>query len=206
MNSVTASHPSLGPGSKYDLEQRLAALKPTDTTRGFLFGAALDLVKTQVGEDAVKRCLEAAGTAKFTAFFSYPVSTFLKLSYAAAHELSARSGASFEASMQLLGARVAPSFLESTTGKMLMSLVGKEPKRLMDSMPTAYKTSWDHGTCSLAWTGPKNGRFTYSGNAVPAPYFAGSVQQILVAGQLKGTKVAPRQVSVMESQVDFSWE
>jgi uncharacterized protein (TIGR02265 family) len=165
----------------------------------------LDLVKTQMGEAAAKRCLEAAGTAKFTAFFSYPVSTFLKLSYAAAHELAPKHGG-FEAAMQLLGARVAPSFLESTTGKMLMSLVGKEPKRLMDSMPTAYKTSWDHGTCTLAWTGPKSGRFTYSGNAVPAPYFAGSVQQILAAAQLKGAKVSPRQVSVTESQVDFSWE
>jgi uncharacterized protein (TIGR02265 family) len=204
MNSVTASHPSVGLGSKHDLEQRLALLKPTDTTRGFVFGAALDLVKSEVGEEAVKRCLEAAGTAKFTAFFSYPVSTFVKLVYAAARELSVKHGG-FEASMHLLGNRVAPSFLESTTGKMLLSLVGKESKRLMDSMPTAYRTAWDHGSCALVWTGPKSGRFTYN-NAVPAVYFAGSVQQILNAAQLKGVKVTARQVSTLESQVEFSWE
>jgi uncharacterized protein (TIGR02265 family) len=204
MNSVTASTPSVELGSTYDMEQRLAVLKPTDTTRGFLFGAALDLVKAQAGEEGVKRCVDAAGGGKFTAFFSYPVSTFLKLTYAAAHELSAKNGG-FEAALQLLGARVAPSFLESTTGKMLISLVGKEPKRLMDSMPTAYKTAWDHGSCSLTWTGPQSGRFTYSGNVIPAPYFAGSVQQILSAAQLKGAKVSTRQASMMESLVDFSW-
>jgi uncharacterized protein (TIGR02265 family) len=204
MNSVTGSHPSVGLGSKHDLEQRLAAIKPTDTTRGFVFGAALDLVKTQLGEESTKRCLEAAGTGKFTAFFSYPVSTFLKLSYAAARELSAKNGG-FEGAMHLLGNRVAPSFLESTTGKMLLSLVGKEPKRLMDSMPTAYKTAWDHGNCSLTWTGPKSGRLTYN-NVVPAVYFAGSVLQILNAAQLKGAKASATQVSLLESQVDFSWE
>ncbi|MFL5353626.1 TIGR02265 family protein [Archangium sp.] len=204
MSSTSTAQPTQGPGAQRELEQRLAALGPKDTTRGFLFGSALEVVKSHGDLEALKRCTEAAGGGSFTAFFSYPVNTFLKLTYACANELSGRYGG-FDGAMQQLGFRVAPRFLESTTGKMLLSLVGKEPKRLVDSMPTAYKTAWDHGTCSLVWSGPKSGRLTYV-NAVPVHYFAGSVLQILAAAQLKNTKAIGRQLSLTESTVDFSWE
>jgi uncharacterized protein (TIGR02265 family) len=204
MNSTSTTKSSLPPALQRELEQRLATVGPKDTTRGFLFGAALELVKSQTDAEALKRCVEAAGGGSFTAFFSYPVSTFLKLSYACAHELSGKFGG-FDGAMQQLGFRVAPRFLESTTGKMLMSLVGKEPKRLIDSMPTAYKTAWDHGNCTLTWNGPKSGRLTYV-NAVPVAYFAGSVLQMLSAAQLKGAQAIGKQHTVTESTVDFSWE
>jgi uncharacterized protein (TIGR02265 family) len=205
MSSTPTAQSSQGfAAMQRELEQRLGAVAAKDTTRGFLFGSAMDLVRTEVGPDALKRCVDAAGSGNFTAFFSYPVSTFLKMTYAAARELSDKHGG-FDAAMQHLGFRVAPRFLESTTGKMLLSLVGKEPKRLIDSMPSAYKTAWDHGACSLTWSGPKSGRIDYV-NAIPAPYFAGSVLQILNAAQLKGIRATPKQTSLTEFSVDFSWE
>jgi uncharacterized protein (TIGR02265 family) len=205
MNSTSSAQPSHASVASKELEQRLAALTPKDTTRGFLFGAALEVVKTQVGEDAAKRCTEAAGGGSFTAFFSYPVSTLLKLVYAASKELSGKHGG-FDGALQLLGYRVAPRFLESTTGKMLLSLVSnKDPKRLIDSLPTAYRTAWDHGSCSLKWVGPKSGRLSYT-NAMPVAYFAGSVQQMLAAANLKGIQVTGRQVGLTACEVDFSWE
>lgn len=205
MNSTSTAQPTQGPGgAQRELEQRLATVGPKDTTRGFLFGSALDVVKSLGDVEALKRCTVAAGTGNFTAFFSYPVSTFLKLSYACATELSGKHGG-FDPALQQLGFRVAPRFLESTTGKMLLSLVGKEPKRLVDSMPTAYKTAWDHGSCSLVWNGPRTGRLTYV-NAVPVAYFAGSVMQILSAAQLKNPQAIGRQLSLSECTVDFSWE
>jgi uncharacterized protein (TIGR02265 family) len=205
MNSTSSAQPSQGAGAQSELEQRLVLLTPKDTTRGFLFTAALDVVKSQLGEAAVKRCIEAAGGGSFTAFFSYPVSTLLKLSYAASRELSGKNGG-FDGALQLLGYRVAPRFLESTTGKMLLSLVSnKDPKRLIDSLPTAYRTAWDHGSCSLKWLGPKNGRLAYV-NAMPVSYFAGSVQQMLAAAQLTGARVTGRQTGLTSSEVDFSWE
>jgi len=205
MNSTSsAQQPQGAGGAQKELEQRLALLTSKDTTRGFLFTAALDLVKSQVGEDAVKRCTEAAGAASFNAFFSYPVSTLLKLIYAAAKELSGKYGG-FEGALQQLGYRAAPRFLESTTGKMLLSLVGKEPKRLIDSLPTAYRTAWDHGSCALQWMGPKSGRLSYT-NTMPVAYFAGSVQQMLTAANLKGIQVTGRQVGQTSCEVDFSWQ
>lgn len=201
---TTPPQPLLGLGSAKDLEQRLAATGPKDTTRGFLFNAALEVVKTQAGEVAMKRCVEAAGGGSYTAFFSYPVTALVKLTYMGARELSIKFG-SFEGAMEEFGYRVAPRFLESTTGKMLLSLVGKEPKRLIDSLPTAYKTAWDHGNCTLTWTGPKSGRLTYV-NALPVAYFVGSVKQMLAAAQLKGTQVRSQQTSPTECTIDFSWE
>ncbi|HEX5749876.1 MAG TPA: DUF2378 family protein [Archangium sp.] len=190
--------------TQQQLEQRLALVGPKDTTRGFLFGSALELVRTEGNAESLKRCVDAAGSGNFTAFFSYPVSTFLKLTYAAARELSDKHGG-FDGAMQHLGMRVAPRFLESTTGKMLLSLVGKEPKRLIESMPSAYKTAWDHGSCTLTWTGPKSGRVDYV-NAVPGAYFAGSLMQILNAAQLKGARATVRQSTLTDFSVEFSWE
>nr|QKW93778.1 hypothetical protein [Vitiosangium cumulatum] len=204
MNSTSTAQSSTGSVAQRELEQRLAAVGPKDTTRGFLFSAALEVVRSQADAEALKRCVEAAGNSNFTAFFSYPVPTLLKLLYAASRELSSKHGG-FDGAMQQLGFRVAPRFLESTTGKMLLSLVGKEPKRLIDSMPTAYKTAWDHGNCTLTWTGPKGGRLAYT-NVIPVQYFAGSVMQILSAAQVKGAQATGKQLSLTESTVDFSWD
>jgi uncharacterized protein (TIGR02265 family) len=187
-----------------ELEQRLASLTPKDTTRGFLFNAALDLVRSEAGEDAVKRCLEAAGSSGFTAFFSYPVSTLVQLIHAAAHELSDRYGG-FDEALRQLGAQVAPHFLGSATGRMLLSLMGKEPQQRFDSLPTAYRMWWDHGSCSLTWVSPRSGRLHYD-NAMPVAYLVGSVMPLLTGPRLQGARVNGRQTGPTTSEVDFSWE
>lgn len=203
MNSTSSVQSAQGAALQQELQRRLATVGPKDTTRGFLFSSALELVRSQGGAEGLKRCVEVTGGGSFTAFFSYPVNTFLKLVYTAAQELGDKYGG-FDGAMQQLGFRAAPPFLESTSGKMLLSLVGKEPRRLFDSMPSAYKTAWNHGTCSLVWTGSRSGRFTY-GNAVPVSYFTGSVLQILSAAQLEGAQAVGHQASLTECSVDFSW-
>ncbi|MET0404854.1 MAG: DUF2378 family protein [Cystobacter sp.] len=203
MGISTAAASTWSLSAQQELERRLGTVGYKDTTRGFLFGTALEVVKGQASREAYQRCVEAAGAGSFTAFFSYPVSTLLKLSYAAARTLAPYHGG-FENAMQYLGFRAAPRFLESTTGRMLMSLVGKDPTRLIDSMPTAYKTAWDHGGCALKWLGPRAGRLSYT-NALPHPYFAGSMQQVLSSAKLRGTVVG-RQVSLTECTVEFAWE
>ncbi len=202
MTSMAATRSAWQLGEQQELDRRLALVGHKDTTRGFLFGTALEVLKAQVGTETYQRCASAAGTGTFTAFFSYPVSALLRLSYAAARALGPYHGG-FEGALQHLGFRAAPRFLESTTGKMLMSLVGKDPTRLIDSMPTAYKTAWDHGSCKLQWLSARSGRFTYS-NALPFPYFTGSVQQVFASAKLNATVVG-RQVNLLESTVDFSW-
>jgi uncharacterized protein (TIGR02265 family) len=203
MMSMAATRLASQLSDPQELERRLGTVGYKDTTRGFLLGTALDVVRGQANPESFKRCVDAAGSGSFTAFFSYPVSALLKLSYTAARALAPFHG-SFEGAMHHLGFRAAPRFLESTTGRMLMSLVGKDPTRLIDSMPTAYKTAWDHGTCALKWLGPRAGRLSYT-NALPFAYFAGSMQQVLSSAKLRGTVVG-RQVSLTECTVEFTWE
>ena len=189
-------------GASQELEQRLALVGPKDTSRGFLFGTALEVVRSEGTAAALKRCALAAGGEHFTAFFSYPITTLLKLTYAAARELRVLHG-SFNGAMEHLGLRAAPRFLDSASGKMLLSLVGKEPRRLLESMPTAYKTAWDHGQCRLTWRGPQRGQLHYT-SVIPVSYFVGSVRQVLSAARLEG-RVVGQQESLTESTVDFSW-
>lgn len=189
-------------GAAQELDRRLAVVGTKDTTRGFLFGTALELVRSEGTASALKRCALAAGSDHFTAFFSYPLTALLRLIYSAARELSGLYGG-FDGAMQQLGLRTAPRFLESASGKMLMSLVGKEPRRLLESMPTAYKTAWDHGQCRLTWTGPQSGQLHYT-SAIPVAYFVGSVRQILSTTRLE-CKPVGQQVSLTECTVSFRW-
>lgn len=189
-------------GSSQDLERRLAVVGPRDTTKGFLFGTALEVVRQQGTAAALKRCAEAAGNTHFMPFFSYPIATLLKLTYAVARELRSPYS-NFDGAMQQLGFRAAPRFLDSTAGKMLLSLVGREPRRLIEGMPSAYKTAWEHGRCQLNWGGTRHGQLHYT-SVIPVSYFVGSVQQILTVAGLSG-RATGRQLSLMESTVDFSW-
>ena len=84
-----------------------------------------------------------------------------------------------------------------------MSLVGRDPRRLIEGMPTAYKTAWEHGRCQLTWGGARHGQLHYT-SVIPVAYFVGSVQQILTAAGLPG-RATGRQLGLMESVVDFSW-
>lgn len=187
-----------------ELEQRLATLSPRDTTRGFLFNTALELVRSQGDAEALARCLRVTEGRNFNAFFAYPVPTLLKLAYAAARELSGRYGG-FDGAMRQLGLNATPRFLESSMGKTLLSLAGREPRKLIGTMPSAYMMAWHHGSCSLSWTSDRSGRFSYV-NIMPVAYFTGSVLHVLSVLQAQGVQVTGRQTSLTECLVDFSWK
>jgi uncharacterized protein (TIGR02265 family) len=205
MDSISTGQPQEPLGSPRDLEQRLAVIQPTDTARGFLYNSALELVETQVGPAALKSCNEVLGGKTQKAFFTYPMGSLLKLLHCAADALSDKYGG-FEPAMQHLGFRATPGFLESAAGKMLMSLVGKEPRRLFEGLPTAYKTAFNHGACELTWLGPQQGRFVYTGNTIPYPYFVGSVHQVFSTAQMTRVSVRGQQLGPAHCVVDFSWE
>ena len=192
-----------GQGASLQLAQRLALVSPQDTTRGFLFSTALELVRTQEGERAWRRCTEAAGSSDFKSFFNYPISSFLRLAYAACDVLGAHYGG-FDEAMQNLGFRVMPRFLDSAAGKLMLSLVTRDAQRLVEALPAIYRTSWDHGQCWVTWLGPQHARLDYI-NAVPVAYFTGSVLQVLATAHLNG-QAHGHQKSLSECSVELSWK
>jgi uncharacterized protein (TIGR02265 family) len=191
-------------GSPQELEQRLALSRPEDTLRGFFFTGALEVVRGLNDEKALNRCIEAAGGSRFMAFFSYPVGALNRLLYAAAWSLSERHGG-FDAAMRLLGHQVAPGYLESGAGRVLVMLAGGEPRRMLNGFPSAWRTSIRHGECSVQWTGPGSGVVVIKGSPLPSEYLVGAVLGLFETTKVADVKATGRQVSLSETEVEVSW-
>ena len=160
-------------GSQQELEQRLALGGPEDTLRGLFFTGALEVVRGLEEPAALERCIEASGAERFMTFFSYPVGTLNRLLYAAAWELSGRHDG-FSGAMRYLG-NGSPVYLQSGAGRVLLMLAGGEPRRMLDGIPSAYRTAVQHGLCSVQWAGPARGRVIFQGSTLPAEYLEGAV-------------------------------
>jgi uncharacterized protein (TIGR02265 family) len=191
-------------GSPRDLEQRLALLTPQDTARGYFFKCTLELIQREAGEEALKRCQEKGELDKPVAFFNYPIHALVRLLFEAAEILSARYGG-FEGALRHMGRQVANEFLGNTVGKTLLLLSSKDPKQLADSLPSAYKTGWQHGRGEVRWTGPGQCIVLILGNVVPYPYFEGVFQTVFKALGPEHVKVKGRQVGLADSEYELSW-
>jgi uncharacterized protein (TIGR02265 family) len=51
----------------------------------------------------------------------------------------------------------APPYLSSSVGKVLLMANQKNPKLLINSLPTAYRAAVSYGECSVRWTDPGAG-------------------------------------------------
>ncbi|MGZ3461719.1 MAG: TIGR02265 family protein [Archangium sp.] len=191
-------------GSQHELEQRLALSRPEDTLRGYFFTGALQAVRELGDEAALSRCIEAAGGDRFMAFFSYPVGSLNRLLYAAAWALSETHGG-FETAMRHLGRQVAPDYLESSAGRVLLMLAGGEPRRLLNGFPSAYRTSIRQGECLVQWTGPSSGLVAIKGSTLPMEYFEGAVRGIFETTGVAEVKASGRQVFLNEAEIEVSW-
>ncbi|WNG39550.1 DUF2378 family protein [Archangium violaceum] len=191
-------------GSQQELEQRLALCGPEDTLRGFFFTGALAVVRELDDSVVLERCIEAAGGERFMTFFSYPVGALNRLLYTAAWALSGTHDG-FAAAMRHLGQRVAPSYLESGAGRVLLMLAGGEPRRMLNGFPSAYRTSVRHGDCSVHWIGPSTGIVSIKGSTLPMEYFEGAVRGIFEATKVASVKAVGRQLSLSDTEIEVSW-
>lgn len=191
-------------GSQQELEQRLALIGPADTLHGFFFNGALGVVRGLGDTVALNQCIQAAGSDRFRAFFSYPARSLLRLLYAAAWVLREAHGG-FGASMWYLGTQVVPDYLESSAGRVLVTLAGGGPKSMLHSLPSIYRTSVQHGSCSVRWTGSHGGIVVLEGITVPTEYLAGSMWSVFESLRMKNVKVSGRQLSLNHSELEISW-
>jgi uncharacterized protein (TIGR02265 family) len=192
-------------GSPEDLELRLKLVPPRDSARGYFFTCALELVRERGDEEALRRCLEVSGQKDFTALLKYPVSTLLRLLYQAAWALEGSSGG-FENALRELGHRTAKEFLGNSVGKALLLVAGRSTKWLVDTLPSAYRTGWHHGTGAVKWTGPTQSLASIHGNVVPAPYFEGVFQAVFQAAGAPGFQVRGLQRGPTDTEYELSWE
>jgi uncharacterized protein (TIGR02265 family) len=201
----TAQDEPLKFGSREELEQRLSLIPSGDKVRGFLFATTLDAVREQADEAALQRCVKAAEGLSYIPFFNYSMHALLRLLYTAAWELADRHG-DFEKALRHLGARTAPDFLQSAVGKMLLTMSGLDVKRLVSGIPVAYPTIYDHGSCTLRWTGMTSCQLLLQSNLIPPPFIEGGVGRVLQASRARGLVVQARRVALRENELSVSWE
>lgn len=199
------SPPPAEPLAEPSLEQRLQLVPPEHTVRGLFLRSVLTAVARQVGEQAWARCQEACGERRVLDFFSYPVASMLRTLYAGAAELAPRVG-SQQAAFHLLGEHGTRDFLESTAGRALIRLSGKDLRRLLIHIPTAYRMAVNYGERRVEWRGRHSAVMYMQGDYMPVAYQEGLLYAALerMTGrppQVQGVRTAP-----LDSHYTLRWE
>lgn len=187
-----------------DLARRLELTQPTDTVRGLFFLGALEAVRVLAGEDGVRPCVEAGGEPRFVEFFNYPVSGFLKMTDAAARVLAPRCGG-WEEALRHLGRRATADMLKSATGKALMLLSKGETRRLVASLPSAYRAVVNYGERSVMWEGPSRGRVLMRRDFMPCAFHEGVLLATLEGMKAREVEVRGSRMDVLDSEYVISW-
>ncbi|WNG41224.1 DUF2378 family protein [Archangium violaceum] len=187
-----------------DLARRLERTQPTDTVRGLFCLGTLEAVRALGGEDGVRRCVEAGGEPRFVEFFNYPVSTFLKVTDAAAQVLAPRCGG-WEEALRHLGRRATADMLKSATGKALLLLSKGETRRLVGNLPSAYRAVVNHGERTVVWVGPTQCRILMRRDFMPCAFHEGVLSAALEAMKAREIEVRGSRVDVLDGEYVLSW-
>ncbi|WP_158502124.1 TIGR02265 family protein [Vitiosangium sp. GDMCC 1.1324] len=183
---------------------RLVHVGPQDTARGSLLNGTLEAIRSLGGEDVARHCREASGQERFVDVFSYSISMQLRMVSTAMPLLLTRCGSS-EQVLRHFGRHAGMDFLASPAGKMMLTLARKDPKRLMNSLPAAYKSWVNYGTQSVEWTGPTSGRLLLKREFMPHAFHSGLVELLLEMAGANRVRVNGRQTGRLDSQCEFSW-
>ncbi|XXF75936.1 TIGR02265 family protein [Myxococcaceae bacterium GXIMD 01537] len=188
----------------HELGQRLAFATREDTVRGIFFCGVLD-VANRMGEPGTSARLRAeVGELSFSGYFTYPIADFLPLAFNVAQMLAARCGG-FSHALRLIGRQSTQDFLSSLAGRTLLALTMSNPRRLVTSIPGAYRATVSYGERKVEWTGERSARITMLRDFMPSTYHEGTLQAALEAIGCKQARVRGRQLSILDSSYELSW-
>lgn len=185
-----------------DLEQRVALANPSDTCKGMFCNGLFHAVQRARGADGLEKLKTAAQGQKFVDFFNYPIAEFLPLAWVAADLVG---GGELESGIRSLGRQATDDFLGTAVGKTLLMLAGSDPRRMMNSLGSGYKTAVSYGTRSVNWVTPKHCVFSMKRDFMPHPYHEGVLLQVLTAIGGKQVQVKGQRVGLLDTDYDISW-
>ncbi len=200
-----ASVPMTDGGVVHEFERRIALATPQDTTRGLFFNGALAAVRSFGGEAVAQKCMEAAGEKRFVDFFSYPVTSFLKLSLAASQALGGQLGG-FEATQRRLGMQATRDFFSSMAGRTLLLLAGEDPTRVLANLPSGYRTAVSYGERTVTMTGPKTAQVVMRRDFMLPAYNEGVLLAVMEAALVQNPRVVARPVSTLDTDYELAWD
>lgn len=186
-----------------DLRARLAAATARDTVRGIVFNAAFSVVREAAGAAATRAC-DPAGHGRRSEYFSYPVADYLRLAWACAERTRAALGGDEEV-FRRLGAAAAHRWLDSTLGRTLAAIAGREPRRLLTNTATGYRNVVSYGTRTVEWLGPRRARVLFHRDFLVPPFHCGVLEAALARMGGVQARVTGRAVDLLESEYDVEW-
>ncbi|HZI15902.1 MAG TPA: TIGR02265 family protein [Myxococcus sp.] len=191
-------------GAAWELELRRLAASDDDTARGMFFQGSLDVIGFLGGDGAAARCRGVAGLWDINPYHMYPVSRFLRIASTASRLLAPQLG-SFDRVMRQMGTQATVDFLASMFGRDLMRAAAGSPRRLLQSMGDAYRSSVSYGERYPLWTGDKSARFIMRRDFMPAVYHEGVLRGVLEAVGARNVHVQGRHVALLDSEYELSW-
>jgi uncharacterized protein (TIGR02265 family) len=187
------------------MEARLPLATTRDCVRGDFLNSILDAVHALGDGVAVRNCQAACGRERFLELLDYPISVNLRLLSTAMYTLAVRQGGTDEALRQL-GLRAGRTFLGSPGGRTLLLLCRGNPKRLLNSLPLAYRSSVSFGERKVMWAEHTRGLITMKREFMPAPFHEGIILALLDASSALSPRVVGRQLDVLDSAYEVSWD
>jgi uncharacterized protein (TIGR02265 family) len=186
------------------LEHLLSLTQSSDTCRGLFFNGLLEAVRSLDGEDLRTRCFKIVGERKFVDFVSYPVTDFLRGVFFVAETLGPSQGGA-ERVMHQLGKRGTADFLGSTVGKTMLALAGREPFRMLASVPNGCRASLSYGERSVERLDAQHARLLARRDFLPLPYNEGLLSAVLELSNARGFEVKGRRRTLLDVDYDVSW-
>lgn len=192
------------PALEPDLSLRLAAATPADTVRGMIFNGVGQAVESVAGTSAAQGLLAGRKSAKWVDFFSYSITDYLELAWAAADVLAPKVGGR-DAAFFKLGHHAATSFLVSPVGRTLITLAGLDPRRMLSNISTAYRMCVSYGERKLVWTGPTEGRVEFRRDFLTAAFHCGAMQAAMEQAGGKDVKVTGTRLGPLDVDYVVRW-
>ena len=188
-----------------DFALRVAKAPPSVKARGFFLQAYLRQLRALGDEELLAQGLALCGSGPLIELFEYPIDLQLRLLGLLMPSLVARHGDS-TAALRAVGSQDALRFLESTTGRLLLKLTGKDPKRLLTHTPLGYRMSSAPGEHIQEWSGPRSCYWVMKDQIMPLAFHEGILQQLLRWGGARNFRVVGRQTRLMDSEYEISWD
>ncbi|ADO68254.1 DUF2378 family protein [Stigmatella aurantiaca] len=188
------------------LRHRMAMTRPMDTAHGMFFNGVLDVVRTLGGSEAADRCQEVSEERRFIAPVHYPVFGLLRMMFVAVKDLGARAGGG-SAVLRLMGRRAAQDFLRAPAGRMMLVLSENNPRRLLNQLPSSYRTVVSYGERRMTWSpGERSGCLVTQWDFMPPAYTKGLLQGVLEAVGARNVSVIGSPLGLLDSEYELSWD
>ena len=186
-----------------DLDARLAAAKPRDTVRGVIFNALFGVVEQLAGKPAAVEC-DPVGRAHRNEFFSYSVSEYLRIAWAATDRLSVRLG-SRERVFWELGDRAARRWLASPLGVTFVAFAGRDPERLLKNAASGYRLVVSYGARTVERIGERHARLRFRHDFLVPAFHCGVFTGAIDAASHVAVRAVGREVGFLDSDYDVTW-